>query len=48
MPQAGAAVQFPASAEINVKKQASCRLEAVALKQRLGRGERTTVDAVMR
>src|SRR5829696_5105812 len=36
------------SSEVNVKQQAGCRLHAVALKQCLGRGEGTAVDAVVR
>jgi hypothetical protein len=36
------------SLEVNVKQKAGCRLHAVALKQRLGRGERTAVDRIVR
>ena len=36
------------SAEVDVEQQAGCRLRAAALNQRLGRGERTAVDAVVR
>src|SRR6267142_1686566 len=36
------------SAEVDVEQQTGCRLRAAALDQRLGRGERTAVDAVVR
>src|SRR5712664_3268360 len=36
------------SVEVDVEQQTGCRLRAAALDQRLGRGERTAVDAVVR